>query len=76
MRRLLDRFFGWLGRRHWISRIDRVLNRAHERGVINSWLWHALDDHLKYHPERSWHRPDLYRRLTDGEDVGEEGKGA
>lgn len=48
------RLLGRLGRRFWVRRIDRVLSRAKEEGVISSWLLHELDGRLKYTGDANW----------------------
>jgi hypothetical protein len=45
---------GRIGRRFWVRRIDRVLGRAAEQGVISSWLLHELDGRLKYTGDAYW----------------------
>ena len=55
MKKLLFSILGRIGRRFWISRIDRVLRRAKHDGLIGNWLLHELDGKLKYgDPDRPW----------------------
>lgn len=50
------RLLGRLGRRYWVARISKAIDRGYEDGIYNSRLLHALDHRLKYDPNpgRSW----------------------
>jgi hypothetical protein len=59
----LHRLLGRIGRRYWLERIDRALHRAHEQGLIDSWLLHEIDHRIKYaaRPDAAYSRPTPLR---------------
>lgn len=45
---MIRKWMGKIGRRYWIERVSRALDRAHEQGLIGSWLLHEIDHRIKY----------------------------
>lgn len=51
------RFVLRITRRFWLPRVDRVLNRAYEHGLLSSYSLHEIDHRIKYEPNRPWKDP-------------------
>jgi len=47
---LLTRILARLGRRYWVSRIDKVLSEAKQSGRLDNDCLHELDARMKYTP--------------------------
>jgi hypothetical protein len=52
---MINAILGRLGRRFWLARASRAIGRAHEQGLIDSWLMHELHARIETgRPDRAY----------------------